>query len=58
MNEPLNDVLASRGDCTFAAAAEAAYHDTRFAVRLCDHCEQPYQGPAVYCCLGCALADA
>lgn len=46
------------GDTTFAAAAEAAYSDPSFPERECDHCGQLYQGPAIYCSLGCALADA
>lgn len=37
---------------------QSAYYDPREAVRLCDHCEQTYRGPAVYCCHACALDDA
>lgn len=32
--------------------------DDVFPERLCDHCGKPYQGPAVYCSLDCALRDA
>jgi hypothetical protein len=35
-----------------------AYRDDRFAERSCDHCGKPYRGPAVYCSLECAVADA
>jgi len=35
-----------------------AYRDRRFPERSCDHCGKPYQGPAVYCSIDCALADA
>lgn len=38
--------------------AEAAYRNERWPERLCDHCQKPYRGPAVYCSLECALADA
>jgi hypothetical protein len=34
------------------------YYDPKFAARDCDHCGKSYQGPAVYCSLVCALADA
>lgn len=40
------------------ARARASYNDTRWPVRACDRCEKDYQGPAVYCSLDCALADA
>jgi hypothetical protein len=38
--------------------AQSAYYDPREAVRLCDECDQPYRGPAVYCCHSCALDAA
>jgi hypothetical protein len=38
--------------------AEAAYHNDRFPARGCDFCGKTYNGPAVYCSLSCALADA
>jgi hypothetical protein len=38
--------------------AQRAYHDERCLERSCDHCGQPYKGPAVYCSPSCALADA
>ena len=34
------------------------YRDEGFLERPCDHCGKPYQGPAVYCSLECALDDA
>jgi len=37
---------------------EAMYADERFDERACDHCGKPYRGPAVYCSLKCAQADA
>jgi hypothetical protein len=40
------------------AFARAAYRDDSFPARLCDHCGTPYRGPAVYCSLECAVADA
>lgn len=38
--------------------AEAAYHDDGYPERDCDRCGRPYRGPAVYCSLRCAIADA
>jgi hypothetical protein len=40
------------------AFARATYRDDSFPARLCDHCGTPYRGPAVYCSLECAVADA
>jgi hypothetical protein len=40
------------------AFARAAYRDDHFPERNCDRCGKPYRGPAVYCSLDCALADA
>jgi hypothetical protein len=40
------------------AFARAAYRDDSFPARLCDRCGTPYRGPAVYCSLACAVADA
>ncbi len=40
------------------ARAYARYRDSSFPERNCDNCRKPYKGPAVYCCLGCALADS
>lgn len=34
------------------------YVNARFPERPCDKCGKPYRGPAVYCSLTCALADA
>jgi hypothetical protein len=39
-------------------AAKLAYRDDKFPERACDHCGKPYRGPAVYCSLECAVADA
>lgn len=38
--------------------AAAAYRDASHPARACDHCRRLYRGPAVYCSLRCALADA
>lgn len=38
--------------------ARASYHDDSYPERACDHCHQPYRGPAVYCSLECALQDS
>lgn len=35
-----------------------SYRDENYPERLCDHCEKPYRGPAVYCCQRCALTEA
>ena len=37
---------------------EASYRDARRDERACDHCGKLYRGPAVYCSLKCAQADA
>lgn len=36
----------------------AAYFDNRCPERKCDYCRRPYRGPALYCCLAHAEADA
>jgi|HubBroStandDraft_5_1064220.scaffolds.fasta_scaffold21903_5 hypothetical protein len=38
--------------------AQAAYRDDKFEPALCHHCGAEYRGPALYCSLRCALADA
>jgi hypothetical protein len=38
--------------------ARAAYRDDTCEERDCDYCGRPYRGPAVYCSLECAEADA
>lgn len=35
-----------------------AYADETYPARVCDHCSKIYHGPAVYCSLECAIADA
>ena len=40
------------------AIAPDAYRDDAFEPRECDHCGKQYRGPAVYCSLECAIADA
>jgi hypothetical protein len=34
------------------------YRNENCQKRDCDFCGKPYRGPAVYCSLECALADA
>jgi len=51
------------GASLFAASNEEAksndaYRDDTFPERPCDRCGKPYRGPAVYCSLTCAIADA
>lgn len=40
------------------ARAERSYLDERCEPRLCDRCGRSYRGPAIYCSLQCAVADA
>lgn len=42
------------------ARARAAYHDPTYPERTCEYepCSKTYTGPAVYCSLDCAIADA
>jgi hypothetical protein len=40
------------------AFARASYIDASYPTRFCDHCSRPYCGPALYCSLECAVADA
>lgn len=40
------------------AFARSSYHNDDYPERLCDRCGKTYRGPAVYCSLECALADA
>lgn len=37
---------------------DASYHDPTCPPRNCDKCGKVYTGPAVYCSLECAVADA
>jgi hypothetical protein len=46
------------GDASYCESADDAYRDVRLEERVCDRCGKPYRGPAVYCSLACALADA
>ena len=51
------------GDAGHTVGQGAALHsrplvNARFPERPCDKCGKPYRGPAVYCSLTCALADA
>jgi hypothetical protein len=45
-------------DLTTQGMAEAAYRDDKFEPELCHHCGVSYRGPALYCSLTCAIADA
>jgi hypothetical protein len=40
------------------AIEPAAYRDDKFEPELCHHCGVEYRGPALYCSLTCAIADA
>jgi hypothetical protein len=40
------------------AKVRALYYDNTQPERECEHCGIPYRGPAVYCSLECAQADA
>lgn len=40
------------------AFARAAYRNPACAQRRCDHCGDLYRGPAVFCCIECAMAAA
>jgi hypothetical protein len=54
----LPDVVSLDYARGYSAGLEASYFDDGFPERECDHCGKPYRGPAVYCSLECALADA
>lgn len=41
-----------------ATTGEAAYVNPDWPPRACDHCGKEYHGPAVFCSLTCALAEA
>jgi hypothetical protein len=41
-----------------AGSCEGACRDDSYPERTCERCPVLYRGPAVYCCLECALADA
>ena len=47
LDEPFESVPAAK-----------AYRDARYPERACDRCGGLYRGPAVYCSLDCAVADA
>jgi len=42
----------------FQLRAENSYIDESYVERKCDRCGKSYKGPAVYCSLICATADA
>jgi hypothetical protein len=50
--------LTREGSDDAATMAEAAYRDDKFEPELCHHCGVSYRGPALYCSLICAIADA
>lgn len=53
------EVDAMRWDIATASyRAQAAYLDRTKPARNCERCGNTYHGPAVYCCLACALEDA
>ena len=58
--EEMRAEMASRGviGTPRPRAAVEAYADPTRPPRPCDHCGRSYRGPAAYCCLSCALADA
>jgi hypothetical protein len=49
---------ASQDTGEFVWTPEPQWLTTYFVARPCDHCHQPYRGPAVYCSNACALADS
>jgi hypothetical protein len=51
------EALALRANI-YRHMAESAYVDPTLPPRECDNCHKIYRGPAVYCSLECALADA
>ncbi len=56
----LNSLLSKDEACAVQAwlRPRIAYCDDSKPPRHCDHCNRLYRGPAVYCCLECAEADA
>jgi hypothetical protein len=48
----------AHNDDSYQKRAVNYYQNDRFEERACDHCGNPYRGPAVYCSLACAQADA
>jgi hypothetical protein len=59
--EMSEDQARAAAEVSRAAAAQkarSAYRDDSFAERACDRCGRRYRGPAVYCSLECAVADA
>jgi hypothetical protein len=60
-DEMSEDQARAAAEVSRAAAAQkarSAYRDDSFAERTCDRCGRSYRGPAVYCSLECAVADA
>jgi hypothetical protein len=63
-NEMILDEDKARGHAAEVARdaaaqkARSAYRDDSFPERACDRCGKNYRGPAVYCSLECATADA
>ena len=58
--ELIGVIIQRIGVKRFREIADAAqtYHDDSRPERACHHCGKPYRGPAVYCSLQCAIADA
>lgn len=52
------ELLRSAGWTCKPPDPAAAYFDNSFPERACDYCRRPYRGPALYCCLAHAVADA
>lgn len=53
--QPCPDCIGGIASCCDAAGS---YRDDVYPERLCDRCASLYRGPAVYCSLECAIADA
>lgn len=58
MGEPLICGECMGSGIASCCDAAGSYADPAFSERMCDRCGKRYRGPAVYCSLACAIADA
>jgi hypothetical protein len=47
-----------RSQRRIGAILESGYRDLSYPERTCERCSKLYRGPAVYCCIECAVGDA
>jgi hypothetical protein len=54
----VTDAEIERSQLRIGSILAADYADDSYPKRTCEHCSKLYRGPAVYCSIECAVADA